>query len=632
MMKQKQLKQQKKSKFSKIFSRKNLANPFSSQTRQLIIVVFIYLLFIAIILKLAHLQIIQYSEKYETVHNTVYKEKIEEQKRGSILDRNGKTLSTSIKKYTVYLDAKMITDLSAIEKLLAKHNIFLNDKDRKAIENKKRYIPIEENISEYTILQINKEISEELKKENDKERQTKKEIKKNKRDKEKKEFYLNELKKINKNKFAGLAMRSTYKRVYPEKNLAAHVIGKVNSENIGTYGIEKFCNEQLIGEDIKRQLYTIGNKKIFSDSLSEKQIEQSNNITLTIDRKLQFIVEEELENGLKKTKSKKGIAIIQNPHNGEILAMASFPNYNPAEKVSKLEYLKNNAISNSAEPGSTFKIVVLAAVLEEGLFKLADKINCENGKFNVYGQIISDHDKQKIITVQQVIERSSNIGTAKLALKLGEEKFYQYIKLFGFNSLTGIELTGEEKGILKTTDNWSKRSLHTLSFGQELFVTPLQTINAYSAIANGGVLLKPKIIKSIGNTDYTKVEEVRRVVSEDTAYKVRQALVGVVTDGTGKSAQVKGYSVGGKTGTAQKFDPTLKKYSKKHYMTSFCGIIPAMNPELVILVIYDEPEGEYYASSVTAPVFSKIAQRAVEYLKIKPDIVEIKKIIKGAKK
>ena len=218
------------------------------------------------------------------------------------------------------------------------------------------------------------------------------------------------------------------------------------------------------------------------------------------------------------------------------------------------------------------------------------------------------------------MERSSNVGTAKLAIKLGEEKFYRYIRAFGFNSLTGIELTGEEKGILAETNKWSKRSLPTLSFGQELFVTPLQTIGAYSAIANGGTLLKPKIIKAIGDKEYNEVSVMRKhVISEETAYKVRQALSGVVTDGTGKSARIKGYSVGGKTGTAQKYDPKLKQYSKKKYMASFCGMIPAMNPEVVILVIYDEPNGDYYASSVTAPVFAQIAEKTVKYLNIEPD-------------
>jgi cell division protein FtsI (penicillin-binding protein 3) len=274
--------------------------------------------------------------------------------------------------------------------------------------------------------------------------------------------------------------------------------------------------------------------------------------------------------------------------------------------------LRNNAINYVVEPGSTFKVVVLAGILQENLFKVTDKINCENGKLEVAGQIIKDHEKQGVISVSQVIEYSSNIGTAKLALALGAERFYKYIKMFGFNSMTGIDLNGEEKGLLKPTAQWSKRSLHTISFGQEIATTPLQTVNAFSAIANGGVLLKPKIIKSIGDVNYQSKEVIRRVVSDATSYKMRQILKNVVDKGTGKSAKIKGYTVGGKTGTAQKIDPQTGKYSTKHYVASFCGMVPAMDPEIVILVMFDEPKGEYYAASVAAPVFAKIASKTAD--------------------
>ncbi len=613
-------------------------NFFSAATRQKIIIGFLFLFFVLIIAKLINLQIFQHSNKEQFIQSTVYKESEEQQQRGFIFDRNKNILAMSVKTYTLSVDAKMMPDIKAIENLLAKYDIRFSSSNYEAIKAKKRYIPIQSNISEITILQIKHDISEERKKIRARIRQLKKDSKIYKKDIEKKEQIRAELNEIKEDKFVCLKIESKYKRIYPEKELAAHVIGKVNSENIGTNGIEKFCNEQLNGENIKRQKMVINNyKSVFLDSVSEKDIDQSNDVVLTIDRKLQFIAEEELEKGLIRTKSKKGVAIIQNPHNGEILAMASLPKYNPEEKVAKQEYLINNAIGFSAEPGSTFKIVILSTVLDQGIFKLTDKVYCENGNFKIFGQTIHDHDKQKTITVQQILEQSSNVGTSKLALKTDNNIFYNYIRNFGFNSRTGIELTGEEKGIVAPVNKWSKLSPCSLSFGQELFVTPLQTIGAYSTIANGGTLLKPKIIKAIANNEFEDIEVVRKnVVSKDTAYKVRQALQGVVTDGTGKSARVPGYSVGGKTGTAQKFDQQLRKYSKKNYMASFCGMLPAMNPEIVILVIYDEPYGdEYYASTVAAPVFSKIAQRAAEYLDIKPDKPEElteKKNKKGAKR
>ncbi len=584
-----------KKKFNKLFfkSSERKTNKIKSLfNRNNFVMGFFYFLFLIIIVRLLSLQIINYSNINKYGNKIVHKQATERQKRGHILDRNGNILAMSIKKYNLYIDAKMLQDTAETEKILNSFNIFFKPRHLELIKKKKSYIPIKQNIDERTAMEIAGR------------------------------------------KIPGVAMESSYIRLYPEQRLAAHIIGKTDSNEKGIYGIEKFCDEQLTGDNIKRQQYTIGSNKIFSDYLEDKNINEPNDVRLTIDRKLQFILEEELNEGLKRTKAKKAVAIIQNPNNGDILAMASLPNYNPNEPVSKIEYLNNVAISDINEPGSTFKIIILAAVLEEKLFKLSDKIDCENGKFKYAGRIIrDDHGKAKFLTLKQIIEQSSNVGTAKLALKLGEEKFYKYMRLFGFNSATGIELTGEAKGMLRPVERWTKGSLPTLSFGQELSVTAIQTISAYSAIANGGMLLKPKIIKSIGTKEYKLREPVRRVVSEDTAAKVKTALESVVKDGTGKSAKVEGYSIAGKTGTAQKYDKTIKSYSKKHYMASFCGMIPAKNPELVILVIFDEPdEKNYYAASVAAPVFANIAKRALEYLKIPPDEKIVKKNIKPSDK
>lgn len=560
--------------------------------RNNIVLIVFYSLFLVIIIRLLSLQIINYQNINEYGDTIVHKESTEKQKRGSILDRNGNILAMSVKKYNLYIDAKMIKNLKKMEKTLNEFNIFFEPKHYELIKQRKSYIPIKSNIDGSTALEI-----------------------------------------IDK-KLPGVGLESKYVRMYPEQKLAAHIVGKTDANENGTYGIERSCNKQLMGDNIKRQQYTVGDNKIFSDYLDDKNFNAANDVRLTIDRKLQFIAEEELYEGMKRTKSKKAVAIIQNPNNGEILAMVSLPNYNPNEAVSKLEYLNNAAISDINEPGSTFKIIVLAAVLESKLFKLSDKIDCEYGKFKIAGRTIrDDHGKAKYLTVRQVLENSSNVGTAKLALKLGEEKFYEYIKAFGFDYQTGIELTGEAKGKLRPTDKWTKGSLPTLSFGQELSVTAIQTISAYSAIANGGFLLKPKIIKSIGSREYNMREPVRRVVSEDTAAKVRQALRGVIDNGTGKAAKIENYSVGGKTGTAQKYDKMIKSYSKKHYMASFCGMIPAENPELVILIIFDEPdEKNYYAASVAAPVFANIARRAVEYLKIPADEKSVADTVKKNKK
>ena len=610
------------------------SNSLSEKTRYNIIVFFIYIFFIIIILKLINLQIFQHLNKDEYVKHIVYKETEEIQQRGFIFDRNNNVLARSIKTYDIALDAKMIKDLDLIKQLLSKYDINLSKANLISIKARKSHISIKKNIPENIILKIKEDISKVRKQVSKQIAEIKIEKKIYKKNEDKLKELNEKLEKVKEDKFVCIKISSNYKRSYPENTLASHVIGKINSEGVGIEGIEASCNEQLNGENIRREQYRInGYGNVYSELLSKEDIEESKDVVLTIDRVLQFIVEDELKKGLHKTKAKKGVAIIQNPHNGEILAMASLPNFNPNEPILKQEYLRNSAIYNSQEPGSTFKIVVLSAVIEEHLFNLNSKINCENGYFKYAGKPITDHQKQGIITVQQILERSSNVGTAKMAIKLGKEKFYTYIKNFGFASKTGIDLPSEQTGLLAPIKQWSKRTLPTISFGQEISATPLQIISAYSLIANDGILLKPKIIRSIDNKKYENTQVVRRVISKDTAHKIRLALYGVVENGTGKFAKVKGYTVGGKTGTAQKYDKQKKQYSTKHYMASFCGMIPAMKPEIVILVIYDEPDGDYYASSVVAPIFSKMAERVVEYLQIKPDIKENpKKIKQGANK
>ena len=371
-------------------------NPGSSSTRQKIIICGLFIFFTLIIIKLINLQVFQHSDQDQFVNSMAYKESEELQQRGFIFDRNKDTLAMSVKTYTIALDSKMMPDIDAVKQLLSKYDINLSSSNYNSIKSGKRHIEIKKNISELTILKLKQDISAERKKIRERARQLNKDLKLYKKDPQKKEEIRSELNSIKEDKFVCIKIQGNYKRVYPEKELAAHVIGKVNSENVGTNGIERTCNEQLSGENIKRQKMVINNyKSVYLDSLEDEDIEQSNNVTLTIDRKLQFIAEDELEKGLIRTKTKRGVAIIQNPHNGEILAMASLPTYNPEEKVAKQEYLHNNAISLAAEPGSTFKVVILSTVLDRGIFKLTDKVYCENGNFKIFGATIHDHDKQR---------------------------------------------------------------------------------------------------------------------------------------------------------------------------------------------------------------------------------------------
>jgi len=561
-------------------------------TKRKIFVFFVILfLFFIIAARAFYFQIFKFSDTDKRAESTVNKEITEKPKRGDILDRNGNIFAMSVKKYTLFIDAKNIKDASAAEKLLASFEIKLSEAQLRQIRLQKRNIKITDNLDEETV----------------------EKIKQNKQLRQGHDYRL----------------EYTYIRQYPEVNMLSHVLGRVNAESTGIEGVEKTCNNHLTGDYIKIHTKEIGgiNKKSIYTTTPNENSYYGKSVFLTIDKKIQFIAEQELQEGLKKNKAKHAVAIVQDPHSGEILAMASLPNYNPGEKIKDISVLRNYAISGTLEPGSTFKIIALAGVLEENLFKPTDRIDCMNGKMEIYKDvIISDHEKKGVITLAQVIGYSSNIGTAKIALALGKDRFYKYIKIFGFDSKTGIELNGEENGALKPTRAWSGRSLHTISFGQEILTTPLQTINSFSAIANNGLLLKPQIIKSIDSVQQsTQPVVIRRTISEDTAFEIRKILKAVVDNGTGAGAKIEGYTIGGKTGTAQKIDKTIGKYSKKHYVSSFCGMIPAMEPKLVILVLFDEPQGDYYASSVAAPVFARIAKRTVQYLNIPKDDTAVKK-------
>jgi cell division protein FtsI (penicillin-binding protein 3) len=574
-----------------IFTFQQNKNDANVTGRKIFLLSCLLFIFFIIIARAFYFQVFKFADTEKRADSTVNKEIIEKPKRGDILDRNGNILAMSVKKYSLFLDGKNINDTAKITKILNDAGIQLSKKQMTEINKKNRNIKITDDLDEISVEKI----------------------------KENKKFLI------------GHEYKLTYRyvRLYPETKMLSHVLGRVNSDGKGIEGIEKTCDNHLTGNSLKisaKEIGGINKKRIYTETPNENSY-YGKTVTLTIDKKIQFIAEQELQEGLKKNKAKHAVAIVQDPHSGEILAMVSLPNYNPGEKIKDISVLRNYAISGTLEPGSTFKIIALAGVLEEHLFKPTDRIDCMNGKMEIYKNVvISDHEKQKVISLARVMEVSSNIGTAKIALALGEDRFYKYIKIFGFDSKTGIELNGEENGALKPTKTWSGRSLHTISFGQEILTTPLQTVNSFSAIANNGLLLKPQIIKSIDCVQQsTQPVSIRRAVSEDTAFEVRKILKGVVDKGTGAGAKIEGYTVGGKTGTAQKIDKTTGKYSKKHYVSSFCGMIPAMEPKLVILVLFDEPQGDYYASSVAAPVFAKIAQRTMQYLNIPKDDIAVKK-------
>jgi len=417
-------------------------------------------------------------------------------------------------------------------------------------------------------------------------------------------------------KFKGIIKRSHYKRLYPYSHIGSQVIGFTNIDNKGISGIERKYDDILSGINGK-WLKKVHNQKEdvpFSDTPALRPID-GNDIILTIDLNYQIILEEELDRTIKKFKAKGGIGIIINPQTGEVLAIASHPTYDANNPGNYSIYTrKNRAVTDIFEPGSTFKIVMASAVLENHIYKPDDVFFCENGSYRVYKKEFTDHKKYAYLTFSEIIEYSSNIGAIKITEKLNNSLFYKYIRDFGFGNETGIELLGESKGILHPTNDWSGISKAEITIGYEIGVTAIQMVSAYCAIANGGYLLKPTLVKQIvdenGNEIYRlKPRIIRQIINNRTSHTIKKILEDVVENGTGITAKIDGVKLAGKTGTAQKLSEN-GKHSRSDYYSSFIGIYPADNPQMVALIMIDSPQGgQYYGSLVAAPAFKNILKK-----------------------
>lgn len=422
----------------------------------------------------------------------------------------------------------------------------------------------------------------------------------------------------------GIGFVKEPKRVYPNGKLASHVIGFVGLDDDGLEGIELKYDKFLKGSP--GWIYTIRDAKrrdVPGYEYREIPPADGNDIILTIDSVIQAFAEKELDAAFKKYNAKGASIIVMDPHTGDILALANRPTYDPNEVGQyPVDARRNRAICDFFEPGSSFKIVTASAVLEEGVVEPGDEFFCENGEFKWGRHTYHDHKPHGWLTFRDVIKYSSNIGTMKLALKLGDSRFYRYIKRFGFGKKTGIDLPGEVNGIARPPSKWSRLSLCSISMGQELTVNVVQLACAISSLANGGYYMRPRIIDRIQDKAGNALErfgpkKLHRVVSEETAKKMRVILRRVVDGGTGRFAEIKGYFPAGKTGTAQKVEPN-GTYSHKKYMASFIGFLPFDEPRFVIVVVMDEPRPQYYGGTVCAPVFKRVAVQLMRYYKISP--------------
>ena len=426
----------------------------------------------------------------------------------------------------------------------------------------------------------------------------------------------------------GIYFDQDFVRVYPNGQMLSQVIGFVDRDHKGTMGIERTMQDFLQGTDGFRYIETDRTgKELVPYRGQESAARDGCDVKLTIDLSLQNILETELDAACAEFKPKDATAVMMRPQTGEILAMASRPTFDPNKPGGAVpDQEKNRSIVDMVEPGSTFKIVTTSAVLEERLVTPDTTVFCENGHFQYAGRVLRDAHPMGVLTVHQVLMKSSNIGVAKLALQLGETKLYEYIRRYGFGEKTGITLSGEISGLVNPPHRWSKLDITRIPMGQSVAVTPLQMITAMSSIANAGKLMKPMIVSEIRDETGRLVasftpEAVRDVISRETALKIVSALKDVVSkQGTAQKAGVPGFRVAGKTGTAQKVDPR-GGYMSGHYVTSFVGFMPADDPKFTLLVLLDDPtmkQGEVFGGTVAAPVFARIAEKTARYLDLQP--------------
>ena len=433
------------------------------------------------------------------------------------------------------------------------------------------------------------------------------------------------IERINSLHLQGIHFQKEPKRFYPARDLAAQVLGSVGMEDSGQSGIEHEYDEQLSGRPGKMFISVDARKQWFSDI--ETQPTPGENIVLTIDKNIQYIAEKELEQAIHDTQSIAGTVIVENPHTGEILALANRPTFNPnIRKQITPTALTNRAVSYVYEPGSAFKVVTISAALEEKLTNPDELVDCQMGAIVYNGMRIRDSKAHGVLPVWGVLAESSNVGTIKIALRLGEDRYYKYIRAFGLGQQTGIELPGETRGITKPPSRWSKVSIAAISIGQEVGVSPIQLAAVISTLANDGIYVAPRIVAGTvppqGGVQTVAFHpaEGRRVVSSYTAAEMRSMMQKVILEGTARRAFLDGYTAGGKTGTGQKIDPATGAYSKTKYNATFAGFAPLNNPQIVVAVILDSPIGLHQGGQVSAPVFRRITQQVLEYLHVPHDL------------
>lgn len=562
------------------------------QGRVIVVFLLMFLAFAAVALQLVHLQVWKRAELAARAERQQQRLVKLDPRRGTIYDRTGNELAVSLDVDSVYGVPSSVDNPKDLSRRLSR----ILQKDPRALERRLA--------SDRNFVWISRKVDPA------------------KADK---------VKELG-SKEVGLVLET--RRFYPKKTLAGSVIGFTGMDNEGLEGVERAYDTALSGVSgwVLAEKDASG-RTVFpgGPGFQYKLPKPGKDVVLTIDEVIQHIAEKELDGALARSRARGGVCIVMNPWTGEVLALAvraserGGPAFNPnmPQRYRPGEW-RNRAVTDAFEPGSIFKPILAAAALEEKVVHPLERFDCSAGSIRVADRVIKDAERHGVLTFTDVIAQSSNVGTIKVAERLGKQKFYKYITAFGFGRKTGIDFPGEIAGLLKDYRLWSGVSIASISIGQEIGVTPIQMAAAYCALANGGTLMKPYIVSEIvdregGEGVKFTPQALGRVASEETCKKVTKMLERVVEEGTGQKAGPAGYLAAGKTGTAQKVDAATGMYSKRAYTSSFVGFVPADSPKLVILVMVDSPEGVIWGGSVAAPVFKAVAEESLAYLQVAPE-------------
>lgn len=552
-----------------------------ARVRIVIIGTFFGLLFLSVIVRAFYLQIIQHEDMIKRADKQHQRIVPLTPARGAIMDRNGTPLAVSVEMDSCYAEPRHIQDIEGTAAVLAPFLGTSKSEMVKKLTTSKHFVWLERKLTPEAAVRIKNM------------------------------------------KLRGIGFVKENKRFYPNIEIAAHVLGFTGREPNGLEGIELKYDATILGNTgyLITERDNLG-RDIAVKNTVIKNTSPGKNVILTLDKNIQYITEKELAKAVTESGAKNGMALVMESNSGRILAMANYPSYNPNSysKYSQAE-LRNRIVADSFEPGSTFKVFLIAAALEEKIIKPADMFNCENGSYKIADRTIHDTHSYGRLSVTDILKYSSNIGAAKIGFKLGDERLFRYLKNFGFGERTGIDLPGESPGNLRDNRRWYGVDLANISFGQGVSASAIQLAAAISAVANGGNLMKPYIVERILDDSGQEVQKfdpqtIQRVLSESTAHQVTKMMESVTSNGgTGTNAAVEGFRVAGKTGTAQKVDSVTRRYGAKR-TASFIGFIPADKPRLTILVVVDEPKTSQYGGVVAAPAFRAIAQSSLVYLKV----------------